>query len=75
VALLQSNAVEVSQGDVVIATSTGMAAKADDLTITPVAQKPSDGQQSSTVQEGRKQRARRRTKRKVRALRRVEAEE
>jgi hypothetical protein len=38
---LRSNAVELSQGDVVIATSTGMAAKADDLTITPAAQKQS----------------------------------
>jgi hypothetical protein len=38
---LQSKAVEISQGDVVIATSTGMAAKADDLTITPAAQKQS----------------------------------
>jgi hypothetical protein len=38
---LQTNAVELSQGDVVIATSTGMAAKADELTITPASQKQS----------------------------------
>jgi hypothetical protein len=38
---LQRNAVEVNQGDVVIATSTGMAAKADDLTIAPASQKQS----------------------------------
>jgi len=36
---LESNAVKLSQGDVVIATSTGMAAKADDITITPASQK------------------------------------
>jgi hypothetical protein len=38
---LQSNTVELSQGDVVIATSTGMAAKADDLTIAPASKKQS----------------------------------
>jgi hypothetical protein len=38
---LESNAVELSQGDVVIATSTGMAAKADDITITPASQRQS----------------------------------
>src|ERR1700745_2954473 len=38
---LHSNAVELSQGDVVIATSTGMAAKADDITITPASQRQS----------------------------------
>jgi hypothetical protein len=38
---LQRNAVELSRGDVVIATSSGMAAKADDFTITPAPQKQS----------------------------------
>jgi hypothetical protein len=69
------NAVEVDQGDVAIATSAGMSAQADGLTITPAAKKQSkfevadnedsvtvaaqqgnvavsDGQQTSTVQEG-----------------------
>jgi hypothetical protein len=38
---LQRNAVELSRGDVVIATSSGLAAKAGEFTIAPVAQKQS----------------------------------
>jgi ferric-dicitrate binding protein FerR (iron transport regulator) len=38
---LQSNAVELNQGDVAIATSTGMAAKADEIIITPASPKQS----------------------------------
>jgi hypothetical protein len=38
---VQGHAVEVSRGDIVVATSAGMTAKADDFVITPAAQKQS----------------------------------